>query len=199
MEYPTRPDRLPTMKLTWPFRGSREFESRIESHRAALFRAACAWSHDRPLADDLAQETLAKALAHAGQLRDPERLRSWLFGILANCWRDHLRALRPSVDIDTLEDEYACADPTPDEAYDRREIVDRVRAAVALLPTGQRQVLTLVDLEECSYSEVASILGIPIGTVMSRLCRARLALRDRLLRPEAPQAGASPVSRLRRA
>jgi RNA polymerase sigma-70 factor, ECF subfamily len=199
MEYLTGPDRLPTMKLTSFFRGSREFESRIEGHRAALFRAAYAWSHDRALADDLAQETLARALAHAGQLRDPERLRSWLFGILANGWRDHLRALRPSVDIDTLEDECFCADPTPDEAYGRREIVARVRAAVALLPAGQRQVLTLVDLEEFSYSEVASILGIPIGTVMSRLCRARLALRDRLLQAAASQGDPLPVSRLRSA
>ena len=187
------------MKLTSLLRGSRGFESRIEGHRAALFRVACAWSHDRALADDLAQETMARALAHATQLRDQERLRSWLFGILANCWRDHLRALRPSVDIDAVEEDCYCTDPTPEEAYDRREIVVRVRAAVAGLPVGQRQAVTLVDLEEFSYSEVAAILGIPIGTVMSRLCRARLALRDRLQRADAPQAGASPVPHLRSA
>jgi RNA polymerase sigma-70 factor (ECF subfamily) len=122
------------MTLLSLLRGSRDFETRIEAQRAALFRAASAWSHDRALADDLAQETLARALAHAGQLRDPERLRSWLFGILANCWRDHLRALRPSVDIDTVEEECFGADPTPEEAYDRREIVARVRAAVARRP-----------------------------------------------------------------
>jgi DNA-directed RNA polymerase specialized sigma24 family protein len=60
----------------------------------------------------------------------------------------------------------------------------RVRAAVARLPVGQRQTLTLVDLEEFSYAEVGEILGIPIGTVMSRLCRGRRALRDELLRVE---------------
>jgi RNA polymerase sigma-70 factor (ECF subfamily) len=185
------------MKLVSLLRGSREFESRVEAHRAALFRAASAWSHDRALADDLAQETLTRALAHAGQLRDPEKLRSWLFGILANCWRDHLRALRPGVDIDSLAEECCCTDPGPDEACARRETVVRVRAAVALLPSGQRQVLTLVDLEEFSYSEVAAILAIPIGTVMSRLCRARVALREQLLRAEAPRAVAAPVSRLR--
>ena len=58
-------------------------------------------------------------------------------------------------------------------------------AAVARLPVGQRQALTLVDLEEFSYAEVGEILGIPIGTVMSRLCRGRRALRDELLRVEA--------------
>ena len=184
------------MQLTPFFGGPREIESRIEGHRAALYRAAHAWSHDRALADDLVQESLARALAHAGQLRDPERLRSWLFGILANCWRDHLRALRPSVDIETVEDDCYSADPTPDEAYDRRELVARVRAAVARLPVGQRQVVTLVDLEEFSYGDVAAILGVPIGTVMSRLCRARIALRERLHQSDAPQADAPRAPRL---
>jgi len=180
-------------------RGSRGFESRVEEHRAALQRAAHAWSHDRALAEDLAQEAIARALAHANQLRDQERLRSWLFGILANCWRDHLRALRPSVDLEAIDEECYSADPTPDEACQRSEIVARVRAAVATLPAGQRLVVTLVDLEECSYSEVASILGIPIGTVMSRLCRARIVLRDRLREDEATLATASRVTRLRSA
>ena len=75
-------------------------------------------------------------------------------------------------------------DETPDTAHDRLETVNRVRAAVARLPVGQRQVVTLVDLEEFSYAEVAATLGIPIGTVMSRLCRARLALRDQLRQPD---------------
>jgi RNA polymerase sigma-70 factor (ECF subfamily) len=103
---------------------------------------------------------------------------------MANCWRDHLRALRPMTDVDALDEECFCCDETPDAAYDRRETVNRVRAAVARLPVGQRQVVTLVDLEEFSYAEVAATLGIPIGTVMSRLCRARLALRDQLRQPD---------------
>lgn len=166
--------------------------SRLEEMRTPLFRTAYAWSHDRALAEDLAQETLAKALTHVDQLRDPERLRSWLFGILANQWRDHLRALRPLLDIDTLDDEWPSPDPTPDEACGRAQVAAQVRCAVARLPMGQRQVLTLVDLEEFSYAEVALALGIPIGTVMSRLCRARTALRAYL----APQATA-PVAHLR--
>ncbi len=159
---------------------SRTFEARLAPYRTPLYRLACAWCHDRALADDLVQETFVKALEHAHQLRDPERLRSWLFGIMANGWRDHLRALRPTMDIDALDEECFRCDETPDLAYDRGEIAFRVRAAVAHLPIGQRQVVTLVDLEEFSYAEVAAILDIPIGTVMSRLCRARLALREQL-------------------
>jgi len=66
---------------------------------------------------------------------------------------------------------------SPEEKRASAELVGRVRRAVAALPLGQRQVVTLVDLEECSYSEAAEILAIPVGTVMSRLCRARQALK----------------------
>jgi RNA polymerase sigma-70 factor, ECF subfamily len=182
------------MNLVSLLRRSREFQARLEQCRTPLFRVAHAWCHDRALADDLAQEALAKALEHADQLRDAERLRSWVFGIMANCWRDHLRSSRPTIDIDALDEECVCGDPTPDEACGRAEVVNRVRAAVARLPVGQRQTLTLVDLEEFSYAEVAAILDIPIGTVMSRLCRARLALREFL-----HQSNASPIPRLRSA
>jgi len=182
------------MNLVSLLRRSRGFQARLEDCRTPLFRVAHAWCHDRAVADDLAQETLAKALERADQLRDPERLRSWLFGIMANCWRDHLRAARPTVDIDALDDECVDGAPTPDEACGRAQIVERVRSAVARLPVGQRQTLTLVDLEEFSYAEVAAILDVPIGTVMSRLCRARLALRDQLR-----QSNVAPLPRLRSA
>lgn len=175
--------------MTSFFRRIPDLRSRLEELRTPLFRTAYAWSHDRALAEDLTHETLVRALARGGQLRDPDRLRSWLFGILANQWRDHLRALRPALDIDEMVDECASADPTPDEACGRAQIAARVRGAVARLPMGQRQVLTLVDLEELSYAEVAAALGIPIGTVMSRLCRARGALRELLVQPAAASVG----------
>lgn len=153
---------------------------RLAQSRTALFRLAYLWCHDRALADDLTQEALAKAVAHADQLRDPARLRSWLYGILANCWRDHLRALRPTEDIDSIEEHCLAVDLTPEHAASQAQLALRVRAAIDRLPLGQREVLALVDLEECSYAEAAEILQIPIGTVMSRLCRARGNLRDSL-------------------
>jgi RNA polymerase sigma-70 factor (ECF subfamily) len=70
---------------------------------------------------------------------------------------------------------------SPETETDRRTVIGRVRAAVAALPAGQRQVITLVDLEGLSYVEVANVLKVPMGTVMSRLCRARRALRKTLL------------------
>lgn len=76
--------------------------------------------------------------------------------------------------------ELPTADPTPEQQHAETELVARVRRAVAALPLGQRQVVTLVDLEEMSYSAAAQALDIPVGTVMSRLNRARIALRDLL-------------------
>lgn len=154
--------------------------SHLAQCRPGLYRLATMWCHDRTLADDLTQEALAKALLHADQLRDPAKLRPWLYGILANCWRDHLRAQRPTEDIDTIEEHWLATADTPEHAAGRAQLAVRVRAAISRLPVGQREVLALVDLEECTYAEVAEILAIPVGTVMSRLCRARAAMRETL-------------------
>ncbi len=154
-----------------------EFRTRLEQSRPRLYRVAFAWSHDHALSDDLVQDTLAKALKNAGQLRSHAALDSWLFGILANCWRDHFRAQR---DLDNIDDHVLVAPDTPESHHERQHITQRVRTAVGTLPMGQRQVLTLVDLEGFTYAEVARVLDIPIGTVMSRLCRARKSLANKL-------------------
>lgn len=160
--------------------GAHGLRQEVESWRPALYRVAYSWCHDRALAEDLVQETLLKALSRHAQLRDTGRLKGWLFAILNNGFRDHLRRQRVHDDIDELADEMPGTAPTPEDERATAEIVARVRAAIARLPLGQRQVVTLVDLEELSYAEVALALGIPIGTVMSRLCRARATLRDTL-------------------
>jgi len=163
------------------FGPSAEFRRRIERSRDMLYRLAYAWCHDAALADDLTQEALLRALAREAQLRDPQRLKSWLCAILANCLKDHHRRRREHLSVDELEDGAADSGATPEELAVVAELAQRVRAEVARLPLGQRQVLTLVDLEGFSYAEVGDILEVPIGTVMSRLCRARQALRQPLI------------------
>jgi RNA polymerase sigma-70 factor (ECF subfamily) len=177
------------------FGRSGDLPRQVERRRTALFRLAYLWCQDRALADDLTQEALAKAVARADQLRDPSRLNSWLFGILANCWRDHLRARRPVEDIDAIEEHWLATEHGPEHAASQLELAAQVRAAVRDLPLGQREVLSLVDLEECSYAEVAAILDLPIGTVMSRLSRARASLRLRLVGTRKPAAIIAPTLR----
>ena len=151
-------------------------KTRVAAARPRLYRVAYAWCHDAGLADDLAQEAVIKGLKSVHQLKDESVLEAWLFRILHNCWRDHFRAQHPSADIEQAM-ELPAPGKTPDEIRAESELIGRVRRAVAALPLGQRQVVSLVDLEELSYTEAAEALAIPIGTVMSRLCRARQALR----------------------
>ena len=152
----------------------------LEVLRPRLYRIAYAWCRDAALADDLTQDALTKALTHASQLREERALLGWMIAILHHCWLDHLRRDRDFEDIDDWSEITDTGSDTPEDACGRGQVVDCVRAAVTRLPLGQRQVLTLVDLGECSYAEVAQILEIPVGTVMSRLARARVTLKDHL-------------------
>jgi RNA polymerase sigma-70 factor, ECF subfamily len=160
------------------FGRSQDARNRLEQQRLRLYRIAYAWTHNPSLADDLVQETLIKAMQKASQLRDPNAGSAWLYAILANCHRDHHRRNRETENIDNIE---LIDESTPEKESDQLQIMHKVRRAIAKLSEGQRQVVTLVDIEGFSYVEVAGILGVPIGTVMSRLCRARAALKDVLL------------------
>jgi RNA polymerase sigma-70 factor (ECF subfamily) len=146
----------------------------LEERRSLLYQIAYSWCHQPALADDLVQETMLKALRSSRQLNNTKAVKSWLTRILANCWYDHLRSRRDVIDIDSLPHE---THPRTHDTNDRQDIIDRVRNMIAQLPSGQRQVITLVDLAGFSYAEIADILEIPIGTVMSRICRARKALK----------------------
>ncbi|WP_324778888.1 RNA polymerase sigma factor [Thiobacillus sedimenti] len=166
----------------------------IEALRPVLYRIAYAWCHDEALADDLVQETLSKAWARRSQLREAAAMKGWLVAIMNRCWLDQLRSRRDFEDVEDWQDELACHADTPEARCNREQVIASVRAAVARLPLGQRQVLTLVDLEEFGYAEVAEILDIPVGTVMSRLSRARASLKN-LLDAAMQQPGVQPVLR----
>lgn len=176
MDHHTRPTNMTmiTRFLMGPFRPG------IEALRPVLYRIAYAWCHDPTLADDLVQETLSKAWVRRSQLRDEAALKPWLVAIMNHCWLDHLRARRDFDDVDDWKDSLESPSDSPEACCNREQVIACVRAAVARLPLGQRQVLTLVDLEEFGYAEVAGILDIPVGTVMSRLSRARACLKSLL-------------------
>jgi len=167
----------------------------LESQRRRLVYIARSWCRNTTLAEDLVQETFAKAIRHIDQLRDPQALNAWLFHILHRCWLDHCRLERPSENIEQYSDTTEFCTEQPHESMD---IIQRVRAAIAALPLGQREVLSLVDLGGFSYAEVGMILEIPTGTVTSRICRAREALRDQLA-PLFEKPAAMPAMRLVRA
>jgi len=138
-----------------------------------LRRYARALTGDMHLADDLVQATLERAMEKWRLWRRDRDLRPWLLSIMHNL---HVDQLRHGKHID-----YCAEDDLPDipcrpEQLDSLEIRDLDRA-LALLPLEQREVILLVGLEELSYKEVADTLGIPLGSVMSRLSRARTRLK----------------------
>jgi RNA polymerase sigma-70 factor (ECF subfamily) len=142
--------------------------------RPDLYRLAWSWCHDAALADDLVQDALVRGLERADQLRDPGQLRVWLCRILCNLHKDHLRARR---DLVCAEEVGLLAEDDPERSAGEEQLVRRVRGAISSLRDDQRKVLTLVDLMGFSYAEVANILEVPVGTVMSRLHRAREQLK----------------------
>jgi len=158
---------------------------RIADSRDRLYRVALSWCGDAMLADDLAQETIEAGILKSQQLRDESKLFSWLYRILSNAWYAHLRKDKKH---EVLDDEVPSEDSGPLSSCQELEIVTRVRRAVASLPKDQRQVISLVDLGGLPYCDVAEALEIPIGTVMSRLHRARKGLLARMDK-------ADPVSR----
>jgi len=137
-----------------------------------LRRYARALVGERAAADDLVQDTLERAWSKLHLYRRGTDLRAWLFTVMHNVHVNRLRAARP---MDPLEDEMPelAQRATQGDALMVRDL----ERAVAVLPVAQRQVLLLVALEDLSYEETARVLEIPIGTVMSRLARARERLR----------------------
>ena len=159
------------------FGAQHQLRRQIKALRPTLYRLAWSWCHDAQLADDLVQDTLVRGIERIGQLRDPGQLRVWLCRILSNLHRDHLRARRDSV---PCEEAGLVSDDDPEQELGRQQLVASVRMAMQLLSDDHRKVITLVDLMGCSYAEVAEILDVPVGTVMSRLYRGRERLKTLL-------------------
>lgn len=131
-------------------------------------------------ADDLVQGACEKALRNAAQFEPGTRMDSWMYRIVQTLWLDDRRkALRRGTAIDP-EDAHLSDQGKAANLPEDRMMLAQARVAMADLPEGQREVLSLVAIEGLTYREVAETLQVPIGTVMSRLSRAREALLPKL-------------------
>jgi RNA polymerase sigma-70 factor (ECF subfamily) len=149
------------------------FQQKVEAAIPALRRYARALTRDADIADDLVQDTLVRAL-RSEHLFQGDEIRSWLYTILTNLNRNRLRSLARRPILTSIEDNDA-----PDLAGPEAGGRD-IERALALLVEEQRAALLLVVLEGLSYREVAEVQGVPIGTVMSRLARARVQIKTYL-------------------
>jgi RNA polymerase sigma-70 factor (ECF subfamily) len=150
----------------------------IEALIPRLRRYARALTGSREAADDLTQDTLERAWAKRHQWRAGTDLRAWLFAVMHSVFVNGVRRARPLASLD--------GDDPPAERGDAaasaesEAAVRQIREALLRLPEEQRQVVLLVGLEQFSYAEAAEVIGVPIGTVMSRLSRGRERLRQLL-------------------
>jgi RNA polymerase sigma-70 factor (ECF subfamily) len=162
-----------------------EFTAAALSHIDSLYGTALRLTRRAADAEDLVQDTYLKAFRSAHQFEPGTNLKAWLFTILHNTFRNMRRHDgRSPVDVDSDAVERAAsegpADQSPEQILSRRTLDADLQAALDDLPEAFRQAVWLRDVEELTYAEMAKVLDIPMGTVMSRISRGRRALSEGL-------------------
>lgn len=165
------------------------FHQLVEAEIDALYRTAWRLSGDHSEAEELVQEVFLKAWKSVGQLRGMEHPRAWVFRVLRTTWIDRLRKKSRRPQLVELEEPFDVASTVPlpsltgeEERAEWKEFFDaEVTAAIDELPEGERQVLLYSAFGGLSYREIAEVMECPMGTVMSRLHRARSRLQKRLV------------------
>ena len=149
---------------------------------ARLYQFACWSTQDRAEAEDLVQETFMKGLKSFSSYKQGTNFRAWMYRILRNTFLTSQAGLKADVSLDSEEN--APLEPssseTPESALLARVDNEAIQAALKELSVDFREIILLCDFEEMSYQEISLSIGIPIGTVMSRLSRARRAMRTLL-------------------
>jgi RNA polymerase sigma-70 factor (ECF subfamily) len=153
-----------------------DLHSIVGQHHASVYRYAFRLTGNQSDAEDLTQQTFLLAQQRLDQLRDPNKILSWLFAVLRNCHLKNCRRQRPASAGSLEFDLEAVAAPQKSDEIDR----EALQLALDDLPAEFRVVVLMFYFEGCSYKEMASRLEMPIGTVMSRLARGKTYLRRRL-------------------
>ncbi len=147
-----------------------------------LHNFACWLAGDRAAAEDLVQETYLKAFRAFSSFQQGTNFRAWIYRILRNTFLTTQAGMKATLSLD--DEEEAPLEPqsahTPESILLARDQQEKIRAALEELPVQYREIILLCDLEEMSYQEISQALGVPMGTVMSRLSRARRAMRNLL-------------------
>ncbi|QIL70565.1 RNA polymerase sigma factor [Diaphorobacter sp. HDW4B] len=160
------------------------FRNLVQSHGTRLHRFIVKNIGNRDEAHDMTQQAFLEAVRSFETYKGQSELSTWLYGIAMNLVRNHLsRAPHRRYEFtDESELTHVVSESlSPDEAADQAQHLRHLQAAMAELPESMRDVLLMVAVDEMSYEEAAALLTVPVGTVRSRLSRARAALKDKLL------------------
>jgi RNA polymerase sigma-70 factor (ECF subfamily) len=155
---------------------SKSFENELAELLPRLRRFAHGLSRSTADADDLTQTTIERALRAKAQWQPGTRLDSWLYKIMRNLWVDTVRARGRTERVEAPAEDAATIGHDPRDGIEAGIDLQRVMAAMDRLPDEQREVIALILVEGFGYREAAELLGLPIGTVSSRLVRGRTAL-----------------------
>ena len=168
----------------------RSVQQLVDDHYPGLYRYAYRLTGSSADAEDLTQETFCKAQMSLKQLREPDRAKSWLFSILRNAYLHRVRTEKIQATL-SLELVGELPDEIPSESLPDVD-QDVLQKALGELPEGFRTPILLYYFDDFSYRDIAEQMDLPIGTVMSRLARAKAVLRSKLFPPD--PAGLSPHS-----
>jgi RNA polymerase sigma-70 factor, ECF subfamily len=165
-----------------------EFEQIVRNESQKLYGLSFRLTGNPQEAEDLCQEALARAYKSFHKFEGRSQVSTWLFRIVVNAWKNKLRAKRPFTILgflrneeDEIINEPAGKDPAPEAGMERAQSDQILQDALLTISKDEREIIVLRDLEEKSYEEIGDLLRIPLGTVKSRLARAREALRLKLV------------------
>jgi RNA polymerase sigma-70 factor, ECF subfamily len=174
----------------WQAQQRRSFEALAKKHQRDIFNAALRMTGSYTEAEDLAQEAFVKAYVAFDQFKLGTNFRAWMLRILTNTHINRYRRERRSPDVVAWEDltengrrgfpEERSNEPRPDEQVLASIPDEHIGPAISSLPDEFREAVVLSDMHELSYKEIAATLGIPLGTVRSRIFRGRRLLREKL-------------------
>jgi RNA polymerase sigma-70 factor, ECF subfamily len=169
--------------MSWTDDGASQAGAPSVEYLDGLYSYALVLTRNPADAADLVQETYVRALAAMGRLRADSNTKGWLFTILRNVWLNQLRKWRNGPQMVEIEVGNGVADSIVEPSKDSHDLyvskleAEQVRAAIQGLPVDFREIILLREYEDLSYQEIANVLECPVGTVMSRLGRARAKLR----------------------
>jgi RNA polymerase sigma-70 factor (ECF subfamily) len=169
--------------MSWNHDGACQADATGVEYLDGLYGYALVLTRNHAEAEDLVQETYVRAIPAIRKLREGSNTKAWLFTILRNIWLNQLRKFRNCPQMVEIEAGDGIANSIAEQSNDAHDLyvrkleAEQVRAAIQELPADFREVILLREYEDLSYQEIASILGCPVGTVMSRLGRARAKLR----------------------
>jgi RNA polymerase sigma-70 factor, ECF subfamily len=160
------------------------FGQLVEKYQGRLYNTVVHWSGNAEDAHDIVQDVFVQAFLKLDTFQRSSAFYTWLYRIAFNTAVSHRRRRRPMASVEQQRDASGQEPPDrgdrPDETLEQQERCEQVRRAIAALPEEQRAVVVLREIDGCCYETIAEILDLPVGTVRSRLHRARLQLRDEL-------------------